>query len=353
MKNIDNILIVGSGRWSRELLKVVTKSFPPAVNISFLISRRVAEFMQFLRESSLINRVVVVDSMPQASAGNNCIAFIANSAFEHENSIEEALHNGFHVVVEKPFTVATEKTLRVITLGEILGKRIFSTNTLKFASYLEDFKELLPKELVISRIDILWTDLISEMRYGESKKYDPRVPIVIDIIPHIVCMMEFFCEFESADIVSVKVSRGGAEVDLCLRFAQIETRIRLGRNCLKRNRILTVWNQDCPLELDFSIEPGKVISLGKESIDPEWHAKDKPLACMIKATMNYFEKNISDPRLDVKSALRGNRIIDMVMPIYNQQQSEYLSFALANLQANSEDPDLKYALKERAQNSKD
>jgi hypothetical protein len=351
MREIKQVVVIGTGRWAKIMVDEIVKRFDDAVAVYFCASRRADEIRQWIVNQEHLRGVQVVDQIPPAVNQGISVAFVVSSVHEHEETIRNALFQGYHVVAEKPLTISSEKSAQVIELARRSARSIFSTNTYRFASYLENFKDLLPSDKAITRLDILWTDLINEERYGERKNYDPRVPIVMDILPHVVSIFESLCKFELPVLKSVNLNRGGAEVDLHLSMGHIESHVQISRISDKRQRILRVWQGTYCYELDFSIEPGVVSCPQKLMIDPAWDSKLKPIARMLESVMNYFENGVADSRLSIDTAVKANWLIDLVLPVYRAQQGHYLlnGFCKRNSVA---DPDMRYAILERLQQSR-
>ena len=354
MRKIKQVLVVGNGRWAKVYANEITKCFGDSIALYICASRRTEEIKQWVNNQEHLREIQVMDHIPSIVDQGIGIAFIANSAYEHESAIKEALLKGYHLIVEKPFTTSSEQSQQVIELAHRLDRAIFSTNTYRFASYLEDFRNLLPSDKTITRTDILWTDPGMEERYGERKNYDPRVPIVMDVLPHVVSIFETMGQFETPILRSLHLKRGGAEVDLHFALSHGESHIHVSRVSDKRRRILTVWHDSICHELDFSTESGIVtssISPHKFAVDPSWETKVKPIASMLYSVIDFFENGVEDSRLNVATAMKANRLIDSILPIYQTQQARYLleSFCKRNSVRN---PDLRYALVESMQQSR-
>lgn len=352
MKNIKQVLVIGNGRWAKVYANEIIKCFGDSIALYFCASRRTDEIKQWAKDQVHLREIQVVDRIPSVVDQGIGIAFIVNSAYEHESAIKESLLQGYHVIVEKPFTISSEQSQQVIELAHRLDRAIFSTNTYRFASYLEDFKNLLPADKTITRMDILWTDPGTEERYGERKIYDSRVPIVMDVLPHVVSIFETMGQFEAITLRSLHLKRGGAEVDLHFAFGHTESHIQVSRVSDKRRRILTVRHDSICHELDFSTESGIITSsTHKFAVDPSWESKVKPIASMLYSVIDFFENGVEDSRLNVATAIKANRSIDSVLPIYRAQQARYLleSFCKRNSVRN---PDLRYALVESMQQSR-
>ena len=351
MKKIKQVVVIGTGRWAKVLITEITKCFGSSIDIYFCAFRRINEIRQWAGNQELLSGIQIVENIPPAIDHGICIAFVISSPHDHEKSIKEALLKGYHVIVEKPLTVSSEKSQQVIELAQRLRQKIFSTNTFRFASYLDDFKNLLPPDKTMVRMDILWTDSAKEERYGERKYYDPRVPIVMDILPHVVSIFEAIYQFEQPVLRSLILRRGGSEVDLHFAFGHIESRIQLSRVSNKRRRKLVVWHDSVSHELDFSTEPGIVFSTRKFIVDPAWENKTKPVASMIYSVINYFENDVVDSRLSIDTALKANRIIDLVLPTYLIQRDRYLLENYCNNKGVG-NPDIRYAILESIQQSR-
>ena len=350
MKKIKRVVIIGSGRWAKVLATEVIKCLGHSVDVYFCVSLRTNEIRQWADTRDLLSRLQIVDKVPLADDHGVCVAIVANSAHDHEKSIRDALLKGYHVIVEKPFTTSSEQSQQAIEFAHRLGRAVFSANTYKFASYLDDFRKLLPTDKVITRMDLLWTDPFQEERYGEIKYYDPRVPVVMDILPHVVSIFEAVYEFEQPSLTSLILKQGGSEVELSFAFNHIESHIRLNRVSDIRRRVIAIWYDSVCYELDFSTEPGIVSTMNKFVIDPLWENKTKPIANMILSVINYFENGIVDSRLHVDTAIKANQFIDLVLPAYRAQQGLYM---FENCKRNNvRSPDMRYAILESVQQSR-
>jgi predicted dehydrogenase len=350
MEKITQVLVIGNGRWAKVYTNEIIKCFGDSVAVYLCASRRTDEIRQWANNQA--GEIQVVDRIPSVADEGIAIAFVANSAYEHESAIKDALLRGYHVIVEKPFTISSEQSQQVIELAHQMNRAIFSTNTFRFASYLEDFKNLLPSDKTITRIDLLWTDPGIEERYGERKNYDSRLPIVMDVLPHVVSILETIFPFEAVALRSLQIKRGGAEVDLHLSFGPSESHVQMSRVSDKRRRILTVWQDSICHELDFSTEPGIVFSsTHRFAVDPSWESKVKPIANMLYSVTDFFENGVEDSRLNVATAIKANRLIDSALPIYRAQQAHDLLESLCKRNG-VQNSDVRYALVESMQQSR-
>lgn len=351
MKKISRVVVLGSGRWAKVLANEVGECFDDSVEIYFCVARRMEEIRQWLNDQTKLKHVRLVAQLPSMTNQGIGIAFIVNSAHEHEEAIKDALLKGYHVVSEKPLTVSLEQSQQVIQLAQQLNRIIFSINTYRFASYLTDFSKLLPADKPMTRLDMVWMDPAQEERYGASKHYDPRVPIIMDVLPHIVSILEAMGQFEAPSLRSLHLKQGGAEVELDLSVGSVKSHIQMSRVADKRGRRLAVWHDSIYHEFDFFKEPGIVSSSHTFNIDPDWGSKLKPLASMLYSVINYFENGVADSRLSVETAIKANRFIDSVMPNYRSQQRRFLSERFYS-QSNMRDPEMRYALVESLQQSR-
>lgn len=351
MKEIKQVVVIGSGRWAKVLASEIGKRFDNSVNIYFCAARRIEEIRQWANDQKHLRDIQVVDQLPQVVDQGINIAFVVNSAHEHEEAIKEALLKGYHVVAEKPLTISSECSQQVMELAQRLERNIFSTNTYRFASYLTDFKNLLPSDKPMTRLDIIWTDPAREERYGENKHYDPRVPIVMDVLPHIVSIFEVMGQFGAPSLGSLHLERGGAEVELDLLIDSLESHIQMSRASDQRKRELVVWQDSVCHKLDFSTEPGIVSAPHTSVIDPAWDSKLRPIASMLYSVINYFENGVQDSRLSIETAIKANRLIDSVLSVYRDQQGRFLSESFC-IQNSLRSPDVAYALVESIQQSR-
>jgi hypothetical protein len=86
-------------------------------------------------------------------------------------------------------------------------------------------------------------------------------------------------------------------------------------------------------------------------MDPSWESKVKPIANMLYSVINFFENGVADSRLHVATAVKANRLIDSILPVYRAQQAHYLTQSLCK-RHEVRNPDVRYALEECMQQSR-
>ncbi len=343
-------LIIGGRRWARiianELIAILEQN---DVVLIFNDSNDVkaAEFLNWLDGNPHKDRIKLVEKVALRSKSKTGVAIIANSAYLHGSSIHNALDAGYNVICEKPLTLSLHESEELVEKAEKLGLKLFSSNTYLFADYLRLFKEGWLSDRKISRIELQWYDQKAEFRYGEYKSYDSSVPIIYDIIPHVVSVIlaTYGPFYMLASHVEVK--KGGSEVELEVSCIDLIINISLARNALARKRSIRFTNhQDLDVALDFAQEPGVVFTQDKHSIisDPDWGLKRKPLGEMLYRAKHYFEIGTSDIRLSSHAALISNKFIDSISNDYVEQILSFLK--QYDYSAQDKSSDIIYAKKE-------
>jgi len=248
--------------------------------------------------------------------------------------------------VEKPFTLTSAETQRLMTQAAGLGTHLAASHVFLFARYLEHFCALIAAERV-NQITFFWADPRAEIRHGERKSFDPSLPIHLDVLPHISSILGALLPAMPQSCTALSATHGGAELNLSLRIGAISCSVRLARNADQRERRIEVSTDRRHYTLDFTTIPE--VSTSDGSIinpDPDWGIKAGPLATMLKAYLRGAATGASDPRLSPARALQGNQLADQADPHYRQAMDEWLAEALPKTTTDAEAP-IRYALRER------
>jgi hypothetical protein len=213
-----------------------------------------------------------------------------------------------------------------------------------FAGYVEEFAKIITKKGVIKSIRVNWMDPLNESRYGETKSYDPGLAVYADWLPHVISILEAFTSSQTQKCTSLKFLRGGSHLNIQLMLDDILCTIELIRNGNCRQRLIEVTTFNEIVALDFSAEPGVIISNGTiKTSDPDWYFKQKPVSRMLQAFLQGANGGVRDSRLDISIGLRASEVIDQIRPLYNSARFAWLNERLS-LTQEGDDADLRYAL---------
>jgi predicted dehydrogenase len=314
------VALVGGGRWARVYASVLAEN-PDAAATVTIVSPRNADGMR---------RWVVGHGLPYAvTAEQGAIgcdaAIVANAAADHEASAERFLKARIPTLVEKPFALSGASATRLIDLSWAQSTLLATAFVFKFAPYLERFASFLPDRSQVTAVSVTWTDPAAESRYGEPKSHDPRLPILVDVLPHILSVLGTILSVRQVACRAVTVERGGALNLVDLSLDRTPCNIRLARNADKRERLIEVATDRRPFLLDFSIEPGWIFVDGdKVSGDPDWGCGPSPLTRLVRSFLAAASGEACDDRLNAGHGLLACRVADQALRHYDAALMQWL-----------------------------
>lgn len=344
----NNILIVGGGRWARALLYSLRAMSLPNSQIFVRSARNQAGMAAWLKEYWLDHQVSVTTDWPLSFTGDSsaCV-IVANAAHDHEEAIRWALTQGFPVLAEKPVALSEDGLRQLMAEAQMAKVPLFPAQVFLFAPWFEVFAAEVAAKGGARAVDIEFEDPASEMRDGESKSYDPSVPLFVDWLPHATAILSTLLPTLDGDCERVEFGNGGTSLVLFLRISGLPCCLRFRRNGLTRKRVVSVSaERSIRLHLDFSLEPASMFVNGKSlASDPSWLEKPRPLAAMLTAFFSSVVTGVSDPRFGLDAALCAGRLMDQVRPLYRTALLPWLNAELESGQVGDE---LIYALNELA-----
>jgi predicted dehydrogenase len=236
---------------------------------------------------------------------------VINAARDHESAVERSLLSGVPVLVEKPMALTAAAAGRLTELATRRNTRLAAAHVFLFARYLDRFSALAKAAGHVRFLRVEWTDPRLEHRYGEPKRYDPGLPLLADLLPHVFSLVRALAPTGPDRCDHLVISGDGAEADVALTFGDLPCNVHLARESDYRRRVLEAGIGDRVLRLDFSQEPG-LISCGAVSTvgDADWMKQSRPLARMLTAFLQWAAGGDTDDRLDADLGLRACRMID-------------------------------------------
>jgi predicted dehydrogenase len=293
---------------------------------------------------ALRERIQVSSDWPR-SCGDRSAAIVVNAARDHEQAVDWALDAEMPVLVEKPIALDAGSAQRLADRARRGSIRFAAAHVFLFASYLERLAVLVSRERDIRAVRVCWTDPRGENRYGDEKRFDPGLPVFADWLPHVSSIVGTLLPGGRHSCERLRLLRGGAHLELDLTVGGVPCSVQLVRNGERRQRVIEVAASDRMLQLDFSAEPGR-INCGPTTFDgdPDWNARETPLALMLRAFLRWAGGGAFDSRLDHEIGLRACRLIDEARPLYDAALLPWLAGRLAR--AGDADEDLRYALGE-------
>lgn len=337
------IAILGGGRWARTIALALNESLPGETIIS-MHSPGSAGGLKNWTQKTGVGRVEVSDRWPSRNDGDRPEAVIvANAARSHFPATASALLAGAPTLVEKPFALTAVEAGLLVDMAEKLGVLLCAGHVFRFARYVQTFADDIARCGSIIRINFTWSDPATEIRHGEHKRYDPSISVIHDVFPHILSLLRALT-VDPVRFNSTTIERGGAKVRLDLQAGEIPCAAVLERNAPKRCRMIQVETTERSLELDFTVEPGRIRSGGHERVgDPEWDRAPGPLRSMLEGFLAVAAAGkCNDMRLSPLLGLEACRIMDFANHAYRTELAKWMNARLER----QIDEDLRYALTE-------
>lgn len=341
----ENIILVGGGRWARVLLDVLCSLVPLSVSISVHSRHHILSMADWAKRLGIDGRIRLSPDWPPTLSDGSSAVIVANAARDHAGAVEWALSAGVSVLVEKPMAPTLASASRLTHLASTRNVRLAPAHIFLFARYIANFSKLISNAGEIHALRVDWADPKHEVRYGESKRYDPGLTVFSDWLPHIIPITSALLPTMPDSLRSLKVRRGGAAVELEMTAGDIPCVIHLERNAERRMRIVQGTAAAGTFQLDFSIEPGTIVHGESVTIGDElWNSDKRPVACMLTAFLKWAACGETDHRFDVGPSLKACRIIDQAAEKYYSALRPWLITRLS--ERTEVDDSLRYALSE-------
>jgi predicted dehydrogenase len=331
--------VAGGGRWARVIVGVLAGVLPASTRILIASPRNQRGMRAYAEAQGFGDRVLVCGAVDELAAARPDAAIVANASRDHEQTAMRLIAASVPVLVEKPFALTAEGARRLIERAHEGGVPIAAALVLRFAPFVTDLAQL-PGATESARVLVFWSDAAAELRHGEPKRYDPGVPVIADVLPHVIGILrDLGCRgaFECGEL---RLEDGGAIVHLEGSFGDRPSVIALARNAERRQRRIVIETSE-RLEVDFVVEPA-TIRRNWEPLPTQPRAPG-PLASMLAAFLRFAVDRRQDERLRADVALDACEVVDRIMPSYERAQAGWLGARLAQ---ETPDSGIRYALRE-------
>lgn len=321
---ISNVLVVGGGRWARVLTEVLIDLISPTTVLSIYSAGASDVVASWVANSGLAGRVIVKDSLPD-SLDRNSVVIVANAARDHVAFARWALSKKASVLVEKPIADTTSRLQSLIACS-VEGKSFLApAHVFRFTRYLPNFANHLKEIGSIIRIRLVWKDSASEYRYGQRKTYDSGTPVTLDVLPHVVSILQTLFSLLPRPAGLPVVAGGGAKVGLTLLLGNRSCEVTIERNASQRCRRVVVEGTNGEAVLDFTNEPGTITVESKEfNADTSWPTSPRPLASMLVSFLEAASGGTRHPSLGFDTAKATCNILDTIRDSYKDQQLKFI-----------------------------
>ena len=237
-----NILIIGSGRWSKITVSEISKNFK-YVKI-FVFTRQKAQFLTWSKQKKI--EIILISRLEEIKNYNITHAIVINKNRDHFNYAKKLLKMKVNTLVEKPIVENLSHFNKLYNISKKNRVNLLVSLPYFHAMYFHYYKKFFIKEKITS-INFFWTDALAEIKYGYKKKHQ-KINYLIDVIYHIHSIVSVFIEKANISYNKnfLKVKNNFYKV----QYNKIPTEIFCKRNEKKRSRILS-----------FSLSSGKKVKI--------------------------------------------------------------------------------------------
>lgn len=184
--------VIGFGYWGPNILR----NFSSLENVAV---RAVCDIDEnALRRAGRAYPGVIMTTCPKeitASADLDAVAVITPVGTHYELA-RQALENGKHVFVEKPFTYTTDQAVELIELAEKKNLRIMIDHTFLYTGAVRKIKQLINDE-----------GMLGELYYFDSTRvnlglFQHDVNVVWDLAPHDLSIMDYLIREKPTAVIA-------------------------------------------------------------------------------------------------------------------------------------------------------
>lgn len=316
MLNIDQLVIVGGGRWSRQIIKTLVRKIKIKYTITCITNKKNFFLKKWLKKNKLKNKIILVKKIPE-NLSRNSLAIVCNSTRNHFLSATLALNKNYNVLIEKPISGSLAQAKKIYKIGKKFNKKIYCSNVYRYSLYLNKIISSISNKK-INEIEFIWHDKLNEYRYGELKKNDVKIPIYFDILFHIFSLLDIFFKDKKYLINSIK--KIFFEKDKALfsfKAKNIRINIDLYNKAKKRLRLLIFKNLKNKYIINFSENQGQfIIFNNKSNIYKKKYSNTKyPLHLMLSKILLDIRKNSSKapPEMSILKTLNNFQKIEKII----------------------------------------
>jgi hypothetical protein len=300
MLNINQLVIVGGGRWSRQIIKILVNKIKIKNNIICITNKKNFFFKKWIKNYKFKNKIILEKKIPE-NESRNSLAIICNSTYKHYQSVILALNKNYNVFIEKPISENLSQAKSIYRIGKKLKKKIYCSNVYRYSTYLKKFINYISNKK-INNIEIIWHDKLNEYRYGELKKHDAKMPIYFDVLFHIFSLLDIYFKDKKYLIRSIKkVFFERNKALLSFKAKSIKINIDLDNKAKKRLRLLIFKNLNYRYIINFSENEGQFIIFNNRCCiyNKKYSNVKYPLFLMLNKILSDISKNITKVPFEV------------------------------------------------------
>jgi hypothetical protein len=306
-----SIVIAGGGRWARVFITEIDGLLPPDCQVVVFTPRNIQGMQDWVGEREWQQNYIIIEDRPQL--GRSSVLIVANATHDHSEVVKYGLQAGATVLVEKPAAMNLEEFAEYELLEQQHGGRLLTAHVFLFARYIGRFKESLELMNGVKELSFTWRDPINEIRHGERKSYDPLTPIYLDVLPHVVSILDFLFPDNAIEYHQIENIADGVAL-LNLNCGPVVVRLVLERDVSKRVRLIEAKDREGKgIMLDFTNGAGRIYDgLAWDVADKLWDKGLRPVASMLETLVSSLRTGRFDARLEWKVARHTLELIKII-----------------------------------------
>ena len=347
-KNIDckpqSILVIGGGRWAREIIGVTQNLLTNQDKITVCTKINFNVVIGWL-ETKAFSNVSVVEELESLELSEYTAVIIVNSASDHYSTAMMMMDHNLPILIEKPMVSTSKQFFDITKKASEKGLLLASANVFLYSTFIDVFADLI-KTCTPQKIEFLWTDPRSYSWGKGERLYDSSTPVYQDVLPHIFSILQLVFPKTNFELNTLTLERGGAKVLLELTMGEAVCEIHLERNSKQRERKLIVrCKSDENYCYDFKSEPPAIYKNGNviNSVSVGKYHRT-PLNELMFRFLSAVKGDGMDFRLDPQYSLLPSQFNEIITEPYREKLNEWISNQIENKLELTDD--LVYALEE-------
>lgn len=284
------LALIGGGRWGRTHAGVLAQLSARIERVLWVTRHNSAAIDTFFAQNpGTAPTFELFSTLDAALARKPDAAIVVTAASDHASTVETLLRNGVPTLVEKPLALSSQSAERLVELSEQRKVLLCVALHLLKADYLHYFKRMWVGRR-ITKIDLEWFDPAFEIRHGEAKFPNLATNKADEVVSHLWSILSVLQTEDEPQLRAV-IPRPLGAVELEIDVGASRATALFGRRATARKRSIRLAFYDGgAAELDFTIEPGRIIIDGTDHPNLEGAHRVGPLSAEISEFLDIVDR---------------------------------------------------------------
>ena len=315
MSNIEEYVLIGGGRWARQYLQTLLRVTPIESKVIVITKHNKDKIQNNFSTAIEEKRLVVHHDMDSLRIDNVVLSIVANAAEQHYETTIEMLSHKIPTLVEKPIALSFEACSALLGAATRNSTSLFGSNLILFSPIAELLGVLRVSQLDPIEVVIKWSDSADEIRYGEVKRFNHKINALLDIMPHILNLLNCVFTQTSELMIDHDLTSQPRSAAITFRRSDAVCKVHIDQGSHYRERLITLVYSDGSINvIDFTNE-NKILYTGSNRFAKKTslnQIQQRPMARMLESAMHSISQQITDLRLSPYISLEYGRIFDLV-----------------------------------------